>query len=489
MSTRTTPAGWRRYAGTATLAIYRKCCSCPPRPRNRGSYLNSLASRREVNYFMEYIGGIAGGTLGYIHGNVKGAIAGYNLGKKFSQKSNSMPPITPSKSNKRRSSIASSRSGGTIKKSRRGSAVSYTMSRRSSMLSNYTPSYAGSSRSVGSFRSLKTNASKIVKRNKKSVNIKKYKTKLPSRKFRKAVRESLTDKPKGNYKKIHFVRMSPPGDNAQATEDFGLFFEPVRYAEALQVLWNANTPVEIPIWTDILFAQIKNTKLRIKDSWVDMEFKNMSQRTYHMIIREHKPKSRTLLAGQNGYQDWKRGLLQMIADGKNPQSNTPETLDTIPELVPQYNEFWTNQKTHLTLQPGETYKFKIQGPNDYLLDFEKMFQRVVDGTVPSISNYKPFVRNLSVTYHLDMVLTSSGQAGHWNPGVVTFAGGIAVRYDEYFKLECPETIGLLTSTAGGPNPLVRINTNVIKVFSSAQSGTVQDVLEQNPIDPEIDGLA
>lgn len=112
-----------------------------------------------------------------------------------------------------------------------------------------------------------------------------------------------------------------------------------------------------------------------------------------------------------------------------------------------------------------------------------MTRRIVDAGGQSLTTMKPFARNVTVTTMLDIVQDSSGKTGRYASNVPTFTGGIAVQYDEYFKLECPETVGLGTATTTGDNNLsYRKNVNVIKVFSSAQIGDINDVVEENPLE-------
>lgn len=134
----------------------------------------------------------------------------------------------------------------------------------------------------------------------------------------------------------------------------------------MQVLFADKVPVEIPVWSDITFDEIMKTKLYVLDSWAQFTFKNMGQRTHSMIIRENKPRARTLTT-QTAYQDWRRGLQELNTNGMNPQNNTPETLTANPKLVPQFNEFWKCEETQVTLGPGETFTWKLQGPSDFQL--------------------------------------------------------------------------------------------------------------------------
>lgn len=426
---------------------------------------------------MDYAAGFAGAALGYIHDNTRGAIKGYILGKNLSKNTKNMAPIKRGKTKRRGPSIKQQLVALKQRAAERARSKPLRVSKPRKLI-NPPPGNLN-------YRNLVTNASGVRMGSNTAVQLKRKKTEEVTKSFQRKVRKALVEyRAHGNYKKIHYARITPPTDDVQVNEDFGLFFNPLRLLEATSVLFDGATPVEIPIESSNTFDSAPTCKLHVIDSYATFVFKNMSQRTYHLVIRENKPKSRTTTTN-TAYQDWRRGLIQENAVGQNPQNNTPETLFMTPRICPQFNEHWSTNETKITLGPGEQFLWKLQGPNETIIDFAKLLQRTTDATGPGyLNSLKPFCRNVLVTAMLDLVQDSSGKTGRYASDLATFTGGIAVEYVEHFKLECPEEVGAVEPLIANPVNLNRRRfVNVTKVFSSAQVGALNDIVEDNPQAP------
>lgn len=415
---------------------------------------------------MEYAGSASGAALGYIVGNAPGAFTGYYVGKKLSQNSKSgMPPI-PRK--RRRSSV---------------SIPTGSAPKRRKMVYKMVKPNAGK-RAMGGMgvRSAVSNASYVGKRaNKRAVSYKRPSDKPVTKKFRKAVQKALQQRGQGFYRKANFTRINRPGSDAQRVESLGLFFSPIRIAEAMQVLFANQTPVSVPVPGSLVYPNLETTKLMVKKTWMHATVKNSGQRTQFVSFYQCRPKS--VDNANPAVEDWSEGLQQMAASGENPQSITANTLYCEPKYSKQFQQYWTVEKQTVTLTPGQTYKYIMNGPSDFLLDYQKMFHKISAAT-PSIANNQKFARELIIVYHVDLVQTDLGGVGHQVTGTDIF-GGLSVEYDEFFVLENPDNNGFIypASTPAGQiqNLNLKRDVKVIKIFSTGIAGTVLDVLEANPL--------
>lgn len=336
-------------------------------------------------------------------------------------------------------------------------------------------------------RSGSSNAAFVSKRmNSKKVQHAKSKNVKISKKFRKAVQKALVDEGEGFYRKVHFVRIPRPNSDLQKVESLGMFFSPIRMAEAMQVLFAEQVPVEIPVPGSLVYPNLETTELYVKKSWMTAEVKNNGQRTLYITFWQCKPK--TVDNANPAIEDWSEGLIQMFANGTNPRNNTIATLHNDPRLCAQFDHYWSVEKQTVTLTPGQTYKYTMNGPSDFNLDFKKMFHKTA-APLPTISNNQKFGRELMISYYADVVQDQGGNVGRKYTGSDGF-GGLSVQYDEFFVLKRPDTAGFKypASTAAGQiqNLNFRKDVRVIEVFSQATSGLVVDVLEENPISAVID---
>lgn len=435
---------------------------------------------------MDYAAGASGATLGYIMGNVPGAILGYKTAKKLSQNSKRMAPV-------RRNSMPPPRTPQATSRTRRAS-VAFTPTsnvrnvrqrRNSDGAGYYNRSIIASAMgNVVRGRSGTSNAAFVGKRNKrKGVSMKKKKSIKVSRKFKKQVRKALEPSTiRGYYQKTSYARLARPDSNTQRVEDLGMFFTPVKFAEAIQTLFSNQAPVEIPINASITQTNIFQSKLHVRNSWVTFEVKNSGQRTVHLEFNQCKPKSINNV--NTAVNDWNGGLQLMNTNLQNPQNITANTLYSHPNLSAQFSKYWGLESQKVTLGPGQTYKYTVQGPADFDMDFNRMYQKVTVAT-PELAVNQKFARNVHFVYYYDMVQTTLGVVGR-NVDTPAVYGGLSVEYNQYFDINCPETIGFVFPTAPAAGQIITLGLRrdvvVIKNFgSTGDVGGVVDVLEENPI--------
>ena len=423
----------------------------------------------------EELAGFAGGTLGYIHNNVPGAIKGYLLGKKLAQYSDSMAPI------KRKLSYQDPTPRG-WKRRATTSAVYRGLGKSIHKGPTYRPyRYRG-----GPYRSIGSNAAAVKNKRVKGVRHKKKKSLMITSKFKQKVHKALDEEIKGKYLKVMYRRMTPPAlQNSQQTMDEAQIFMPLHFADAADVLFNRATATEIPTVAGLDWTNTYIRKDRILNSWVTYEAKNMSQRTYTLKMYVVKPKAKTPtnVAPNDAFADWIVGLQVANAGGTNPLNNTPNTLYCIPQDSPQFDQFWKAECTTVVLQPGNSHTFFIQGPSDYVIDYSKYVNKSITGGPEYMAAWGPFTRNVFFVAYADLVTSTLAGSGRFISGGAG-VGGIVFEKKEFFSMACPESAGFKYPivVAGMQQQLDnKLPCKVISVFPMGEVGAVQDILEENPI--------
>lgn len=423
----------------------------------------------------DQLAGLAGAALGYIHRNTRGAIKGYYAGTKLSQYSRTgMSPLTPRSTPKKRKLSVSA---GTARRWIAGEfGKAKPKNGTGSGKSNYNRNY----------RSLGSNAAAVRVRRKKGVSFKKKKAVVVTSKFKQKVHKALDEEIKGRYLKITYFRIAPPTLlNTQTYLDDGLIYQPLHFADAADILFNRAAAVESPTTALLDWQNVAIRKDRIIDSWVTYELKNMSQRTYTVKFYQCKPKSTgpTNAAPNDAFADWTVGLQTAVGAGTNPLSNTPSTLYSTPYDSPQFNQLWSAQCTTVLLSPGESHTFRVQGPNQYVLDYMKFWNKSIVSGGDYLAPWGNFTRSCFFVAYPDLVTSSVASVGRY-PSGTTGGGGLIGEKKQYFKLACPASAGFQYpgTFAGSTNQQLnnKLPCKVIATFSQALSGTTEDVLEDQP---------
>lgn len=426
----------------------------------------------------DFIGGASAASLGYITGNTKGAINWYRLYHEHSNR-----PMPPVRTPKRRTRVLppyfpTPRSKSSLRPNplRRDSQSSYQ--RRLSALTSARVNF--STTNNNGYRGVTAGNASFVKKKKNGKMSKKRKPAKVSQKFRKKVRASLEDHLTGKYLKVHWALMGPPSSFTQSVFDFGFFFTPIRFIEAAGVMFNKDTPVEFPAQSDINWTNSYIRKDFIVNSYVTIELKNMSQRTYTITMYNCAPKTKG--TSHAPLTTWSQGLITATNNKTNPESNVTTTLFNDPRQDPTFNYAYKVETTKIVLQPGQTNLFTVQGPSQLSVDWSKMFER--NASVDSIRPFALWSRGVFFTYYEDLVNTANGQTGRIASTGVGI-GGLSAEYKEFFTMQCPASAGFTypASTAAGVQQQLdnKIPTRIIKLFPPIISGNVEDVLEENPI--------
>lgn len=423
---------------------------------------------------MEYIGGTAGATLGYITNGRRGAKYGWRAGKHFAQQRTMVTPRTPRKKTAVIFAKTLRRDPVVTKKLNYG-LVPYV--KRPKVI--HTPSASG-------YSGLGGNAAALSRKKRKDVTIKKKKRVKVTSLFKQKVRAALDDHVKGQYLKVTYARMPPiTVTNTQNYFDFGTELSPLAYIDAADVLFNGKTPVQTPTlgttnWT--------NNAIRtdvVINSYVSYELKNVSQRTYRVKMYVCAPKvNPTDPTPNDALADWASGAFVANTQGFNPQNNGPNTLFCDPRDYPQFNRFWKAEVTDLILEPGQSQLLNVQGGNNMTLDYSKLWGKNIAAGAQWVFQYAKFSRNVFFVYYPDLVTTDTAGCGRY-VSAGTGVGGIICERKVFIKMACPESAGFkypAAFVAGANQQLTnKLPCKVIANFPIAFAGVAQDIMEENPI--------
>lgn len=392
---------------------------------------------------MDYAGRVSAATIGYIVGNVPGAISGYYLGKKVTQNNRNMAPIK--------------------KRKRSGSTPYVTTKKRLLVKRRYSAPVYKPNMEASKVRG----APKRPRR--KSVKV--------TSSFKRKVQKVLDSyKIKGNWMEIQtgLRRFVNSDDNIQISTELGDNFSYPLVLDAASVLWNGKTPTLDKAVTNAKNFPVRTTKIYVEDAYTVYTFRNNSRRTYHMKIFSCKSKDLTLSVTALGA--WVNTMAaEAVVDGSNVALNTPSTLYADPRYYPNWNALWSAQVTTVVLEPGQSYVYRLQGPQKKLFDFPKYQQAGYVAT-----GQKDF-RNCFFTCYPDLVTTNTGSAGRYidnDPGE-DISSGIVYETKRVYKLCMPEQTGM-DNPANIVNNMRKYTTG-IQNWTLGQTGTVRRIDDENPV--------
>jgi len=487
---------------------------------------------------MDIIGGISGATLGYITKGMKGAKAGYKMGRDAgkSYQNNSMPPIRlkrgriPSKKFKSTSTSTSSRRRGSVNKTR-------------------------VDRNPGNARTVVTR----VKR--KNPKLKKSKKVKISSGFRKKVDAALAPHcPKGYFSEIHFGMLEI--DSGASTYDYGVdstlpvpadhgYDKQWLYGRTRNTNWNFEN-FTFPEFMDavgvLFFNRIKklpgtnyearhkdrvnidngllDSKFSVVDSSVSYHLKNNSRRSYEILVYTCVPKQKvTVLDTHTTLAEWfvalqnfedqdqtavttnpldlkKIGIPGWNGIGVAPNCTnvtgvTPNHLNVTPFMSPRMTSRWKIGVTKMVLEPGQEHSFVRQGPKNVMFKAQDWRMNISNTSEPlNYAQFKPgWSESMFFVIKPELLTTGDGGVGRFGD-VATIDSdklGIAIQCTKTFSIRMPEITGtMLTIPASAVDVTVamdNLNRKPSYYFNTWRSGSYSAAAEkvdaQNPIAMQI----
>lgn len=438
---------------------------------------------------MDILGTVAAGTLGYIHGNVKGArrwIKSYQQYRKLT-----MVPKTPSKVHKRRSSM------GSAPRTPRRTPSKPMRSRSGSVY-----------KSVGSITHMPgTSASTSVSVRKRGNKVHKEGVKKKvkvSKEFRKKVKEALT----GNYIKGKFTDVSYgkiiPVSGVQTNLDLGYswdnafsFFSPGQVLHVASVLFNQQLNTQVGLTSNPGLFSIRNMKIDVVKSHVTVKFKNNSARNIHFNVYAVSPKGKLDGNGKNAVFAWSEAMAndgtagpsqmnisQTFGGARVPAS--PAQLLVKPTTSPAFSNKYTCDTTTVMLEPGKEYTYYLKGPQPKTYDYAKYWNGLL------FDNQQKFIKQIMVSAWVDVTGTDTGAIGRYTNLNPIKGFGLLYEMTQHFTVSLPEQTGIefTAAPAVGKFPLnlrraVYFNQNW---QNPGAVGVVTEILDENPIGTAVDGI-
>jgi len=398
---------------------------------------------------MEYVGGISGATLGYIHDNSRGAYFGwnygYNRGKLLNynlpKKKMTVIPRTFRKRTVARAARILTPLRTPQPRVGRRMSMSSVRSRRSSNSSGSTSYNLTRVRHAGA-----TNV--IVKKR----GVKRKKGVTVSKNLRAKIHKVMeNDALKGRTQEITYNSLSFPAldSNKQTVVDLtsmntGLLnphFSRSKVMDAASVLWNEKVQAE----TKTTVGDFDNNKLKVKvvDCDVRYNIKNNTQRKIYMEMMDCYPKNQNITESPTSvwFQEaTKNNLLQ----GPNQNNVLPAELYTHPNMLHSFKDHYRVVTTRYELCPGGEASHIVKGPQNKVFDFTKFWHA---GTFRNLHSDSCFT---VVKYYTDLVGSEGGPHGRFNQGET----GTQLKYRILFEvinrftLEMPEQTGLIVPSGG-----------------------------------------
>lgn len=256
------------------------------------------------------------------------------------------------------------------------------------------------------------------------------------------------------------------------------FFTPLKVNDAASVLFNNKTLAVNGYLTNASnFATElddagnklgrKGLKIFVKNSYVEWELKNSSQRVmivefYHCTSKLKFSPLRPLDALIAGTTD-DTGTTAVAKDGNFNQPAVAGLIDNEiskiihfePKEYPSFSTAFKYEKVQIRMQPGETCQHSIQGPRNYLYQYSKMATGGVDYSSydgkETVSVFAKVYPDLEFSeLYTGAAAATAGHYFNYNGGANTqvFALPVLIKTKEHFDIAMPEPTGFMVPVGG-----------------------------------------
>lgn len=255
------------------------------------------------------------------------------------------------------------------------------------------------------------------------------------------------------------------------------FFTPAKIMDAASILWNGKPMAADPYQTTGNFTtQTSNaglpqnqfrSNLHIKNAYVTFEFKNNGQRTMTLLVRHCVPKVK--FCTQSPLQCFQSGVYvdTNISGNANgplipyPGSATDSFAQYMNDIdlpwthVDNFKRNWKYETVKIVIAPGETCKHSIQGPKNMTVNFNDLYN---GAGFQFYSYYKKTSLAVVIGVVPDLVYASStgvrtNYTGRWvdftNKDDPNYRNPISVEWKEHYDLAMPETTGFTSAVLAG----------------------------------------
>jgi len=359
------------------------------------------------------------------------------------------------------------------------------------------------------FTGLKTSANDdnmavVVRKQGKTKGVRQKKVKISSA-FRKGVLKAIEGKRSQgfmreiNNQKFGFSIL----DNVQAigylnSESAGQFglFSPIRVLDAASCLFNGKNLAK----SKVIGGSFPSTfvKVNVLKQWATFDVCNQSliKKTVTFYTATQKGKRASSSASSDPITVWDDALYlesKKVPDndfvGANISGIGKTFLYSKPTMCKHFNKEYSVTSTTVLIEPGQSYKFTVQGPTGEY-DFTKFHDGVVaapggDNADP-VSELSPLTKYVFYSVYNPLVVTATGVTGRFegpNPAPeANKPNALVVEYTYNYKIEAPENTGVKT---GGTATNQHLSLNLIrdsyifKHWGAAASGQVNRIDEED----------
>lgn len=272
-------------------------------------------------------------------------------------------------------------------------------------------------------------------------------------------------------------RAAPP-----SVVDTGLFGA-LRVLHAASRLFNGKAANFAPHISDTGYLNIFTSNISVVKQWMTYRVKNNFERTVTMSLMQCISKRASAVAA-DPIGAWASELTQAQIEGYiigTPTVNI-NNLYTSPSILQAWNKEWKFDELMITLEPGQTYEFSVDGPS--------MEYRMADfyETVPAntfMFSQKQDV-HLVARWWFDQVIDSTGLTGARNSeplAVGTNVAGGNINFEGHYvcRLKLPENVGFVNPAVVTPGATQQMDKRVnVKCFDMFQ--TIADLSGPHRID-------
>jgi len=327
----------------------------------------------KLNKYKYYAGRLSASSLGFIHGNLKGAA----LADKIFTSKYSMAP-TPHKRGRSTTPRASSTIRGSSTNSRASKQSRIASRSRSRTRSRSSVSFGGpgitESTSVRSAVGKRTGGKKLKPKGRKYVKV--------SKDFKaKVMKATEAGKVAGQFHSTDIGVLTAALSGQQTTShqlmpnSSGLngLFNAKRVLHCVSRMWNGKAVTSTPQIADAGMIQPLQTVIDVKKQWWVYKIRNNSART--ICVRMWKCAPKHLQSDVDPIGAWRQSITRAITEGyyiTSPATYNDQLLYVKPQLFAQFNQFYKVEEVTMVIEPGQSHEFTITGPS-MVYDMKKFY--------------------------------------------------------------------------------------------------------------------
>jgi len=451
---------------------------------------------------MNIAGRVSAGTLGYIVGNVPGAVAADKLYRKYVKNLPAAKETYQRIIERMGKRLPKNAITVRISKRARTSPPSIASSSRRSRRSSVSMRSTRSSRSIAaSVANIRTAAIKTKSQGVKKEGVKK-KIKVP-KKLRKQIKQVLKSSDHIGWSLENFSQKFTPigfGQNCyqlgQVVQGVPNMFDPTYVAHMASCLFNDKALTSAPTLSDSGYFPLKALKVNVLQQTATFRLKNNTARTMYISLYETSPKNRSEdTNGREFFDYWRDSFVDESITGGTTEGSKlnladtqPYTMYATPYMSPAVTANYAIDQTKIILEPGKEYIYTMNGgAREY--NFSK-FYRPDNFFV----NEQKFCKQLMAVVYLDMVGTSLGIATRKSDMLNDQPWGLLVEQTKYMKIGMPEQTGfrVVTPVVSGqsyPNTNRKNKPYIVQDWSQQGAiGAVAVINDEVPNDPAAAGV-